>query len=346
MSGCEQASHSHPPATRIRRRRRPQQRTGNARSVRCLSVWCSCSVRHRVNDPRSTERGSSAGGLSSPLAQVDDETDATESQGEALPWPWTPAAGNGKATPSRSPSTGPGCSNTAAGPGGADTGPVRRGGTGRQLSAGTRRYRGRGRGDAGPGSYDALAVALAFGLTLAALAVALGPLSGCHLNPAVTLGLTVARRFPVRSVPAYLLAQAGGAVLASLTVWARLGCPGPFGSAPGGAPARRRPGSGPHRPGRGGDHVRAGAGGDGCSNRPAGTAGRRRTRGGFRVVRSRRDRRAADRRGGQPGPGAGPDAGRRPVPDVGVYLLAPIAGGLLAAAGCTRVLAPAHPPRA
>jgi len=74
-----------------------------------------------------------------------------------------------------------------------------------------------------PGSYDALAVALAFGLTLAALAVALGPLSGCHLNPAVTLGLTVARRFPVRSVPAYLLAQAGGAVLASLTVWAGWG---------------------------------------------------------------------------------------------------------------------------
>ncbi|GAA4985331.1 MIP family channel protein [Kineococcus glutinatus] len=75
---------------------------------------------------------------------------------------------------------------------------------------------------AAPG-YDLLAVVLAFGLALTALAAALGHVSGCHLNPAVTLGLAVAGRFPWRAVPVYAVAQLGGSVLASLAVWGTYG---------------------------------------------------------------------------------------------------------------------------
>ncbi|WP_432498207.1 MIP/aquaporin family protein [Kineococcus gypseus] len=74
-----------------------------------------------------------------------------------------------------------------------------------------------------PVPYDLLAVVLAFGLALAALAAALGHVSGCHLNPAVTLGLAVTRRFPWRAVPVYVACQLAGAVMASLAVWAFYG---------------------------------------------------------------------------------------------------------------------------
>jgi glycerol uptake facilitator-like aquaporin len=63
--------------------------------------------------------------------------------------------------------------------------------------------------------YNSLAVALAFGLILTALVSALGPVSGAHLNPAVTLGLASTGKFPWHYVPAYLGAQVGGAILAS-----------------------------------------------------------------------------------------------------------------------------------
>jgi MIP family channel proteins len=78
-------------------------------------------------------------------------------------------------------------------------------------------------GTLNPGVFDGLAPALAFGLMLAALATALGHISGCHLNPAVTLSLAATRKFPYAYVPAYLGAQFGGAVLASLTVWGTYG---------------------------------------------------------------------------------------------------------------------------
>lgn len=57
-----------------------------------------------------------------------------------------------------------------------------------------------------------LGVALAFGLTVLTMAFAIGHVSGCHLNPAVTVGLTVARRFPVRDVVPYVVAQVLGAI--------------------------------------------------------------------------------------------------------------------------------------
>jgi MIP family channel proteins len=58
-------------------------------------------------------------------------------------------------------------------------------------------------------------VALTFGLVVMAMIYALGDVSGCHLNPAVTLGFFAARRFAGRSVLPYLLGQCGGALLAS-----------------------------------------------------------------------------------------------------------------------------------
>ncbi|MEV7379389.1 MIP family channel protein [Streptomyces lydicus] len=56
-------------------------------------------------------------------------------------------------------------------------------------------------------------IALAFGFTMLALAYALGPVSGCHLNPAVTLGMLLARRLTLRSAVEYWIAQIVGAVV-------------------------------------------------------------------------------------------------------------------------------------
>ncbi|ANZ19718.1 MIP family channel protein [Streptomyces noursei] len=60
-------------------------------------------------------------------------------------------------------------------------------------------------------------IALAFGFVMLALAYALGPISGCHINPAVTLGMLVARRITVRTAVEYWVAQIlGGIVGAAL----------------------------------------------------------------------------------------------------------------------------------
>ncbi len=58
-------------------------------------------------------------------------------------------------------------------------------------------------------------VSLAFGLTVLTGAYALGHISGGHFNPAVTIGLATARRFPVRDIAPYIAAQLAGAVIAS-----------------------------------------------------------------------------------------------------------------------------------
>jgi aquaporin Z len=59
-----------------------------------------------------------------------------------------------------------------------------------------------------------LGVALAFGLTVLTMAYAIGHISGCHLNPAVSIGLFAGGRFPARELPAYIIAQVLGAVAA------------------------------------------------------------------------------------------------------------------------------------
>jgi aquaporin Z len=61
-------------------------------------------------------------------------------------------------------------------------------------------------------------VSLAFGLTVLTMAYAIGHISGCHLNPAVTVGLTVAGRFPARDVVPYIAAQVVGAVLGAFVL--------------------------------------------------------------------------------------------------------------------------------
>jgi len=58
-------------------------------------------------------------------------------------------------------------------------------------------------------------VALAFGLTLLTMAYAIGHISGCHLNPAVSVGLAVAKRFPASELLPYVVAQVAGAIVAS-----------------------------------------------------------------------------------------------------------------------------------
>lgn len=60
-----------------------------------------------------------------------------------------------------------------------------------------------------------LGVSLAFGLSLLAMAYAIGHISGCHLNPAVSVGLVVGRRFPARDLPAYICAQVIGGIVAA-----------------------------------------------------------------------------------------------------------------------------------
>jgi aquaporin Z len=58
-------------------------------------------------------------------------------------------------------------------------------------------------------------VALAFGLTVLTMAFAIGHISGCHLNPAVTAGLVAGKRFPVSEALPYIIAQVVGATLAA-----------------------------------------------------------------------------------------------------------------------------------
>ena len=60
-----------------------------------------------------------------------------------------------------------------------------------------------------------LGVSLAFGLTVLTMAYALGHISGCHLNPAVSIGMAMGRRFPVSELPVYIAAQVAGAVAAA-----------------------------------------------------------------------------------------------------------------------------------
>jgi aquaporin Z len=65
-----------------------------------------------------------------------------------------------------------------------------------------------------------LGVALAFGLTVLTMAYAIGHISGCHLNPAVTVGLMVGGRFPSELVLPYIVAQVVGAIIGAALLYA------------------------------------------------------------------------------------------------------------------------------
>src|SRR5260221_9656710 len=64
-----------------------------------------------------------------------------------------------------------------------------------------------------------LGVSFAFGLTVLTMAYAIGHVSGCHLNPAVSIGLTAGGRLKAADLPAYIVAQVVGGGLAAATLY-------------------------------------------------------------------------------------------------------------------------------
>ncbi|HEY1690425.1 MAG TPA: MIP family channel protein [Solirubrobacteraceae bacterium] len=65
-----------------------------------------------------------------------------------------------------------------------------------------------------------VATALAFGLVLLALVYAIGPISGCHVNPAVTIGFLASKRMSLAEAIEYWIAQFVGGILGALALWA------------------------------------------------------------------------------------------------------------------------------
>lgn len=79
------------------------------------------------------------------------------------------------------------------------------------------------------GSVGVLGVALAFGLSLLAMAYAIGNISGCHINPAVTVGLWIMHKVEAAVVPFYVVGQLAGAASGGLVIWLiASGAPGKF----------------------------------------------------------------------------------------------------------------------
>lgn len=66
-------------------------------------------------------------------------------------------------------------------------------------------------------------ISFAFALIVIAMVYAIGHISGCHINPAVTVALAATKKFPWRNVPAYIGAQVVGAILGSLAIIGVLG---------------------------------------------------------------------------------------------------------------------------
>ncbi len=64
-----------------------------------------------------------------------------------------------------------------------------------------------------------LGVAFAFGISLLVMAYAIGPISGCHINPAVSIGLAVARKIQGSMLLIYIIAQLVGAIIAGALLW-------------------------------------------------------------------------------------------------------------------------------
>src|SRR3954463_5442317 len=80
-------------------------------------------------------------------------------------------------------------------------------------------------GDAKPAvtGADLLGISFAFGFIIAAAVYALGKVSGCHINPAVTFALAATKRFPRREVPTYWVAQVAGGLVGAFGIWGVFG---------------------------------------------------------------------------------------------------------------------------
>ena len=70
---------------------------------------------------------------------------------------------------------------------------------------------------------DLLAISFAFGFIITALVYAIGKVSGCHINPAVTFALAATKRFPWRELPIYWAAQYAGAIVGAFAIWGVFG---------------------------------------------------------------------------------------------------------------------------
>ena len=68
------------------------------------------------------------------------------------------------------------------------------------------------------GAITHMGIAFTFGLIVMVMIYALGPVSGAHLNPAVTIAFTIAKRFPAKEIFPFILSQAIGAFLASFAL--------------------------------------------------------------------------------------------------------------------------------
>jgi aquaporin Z len=91
-------------------------------------------------------------------------------------------------------------------------------------------------------------VSFAFGLSLLAMVYAIGPISGCHINPAVTLGIILCKKMDAKHAPGYMLSQVLGAIVASAVLMAIVqGAPGGYDAASAGFAAN---GYGEYSPGR------------------------------------------------------------------------------------------------
>ena len=64
-----------------------------------------------------------------------------------------------------------------------------------------------------------MGISFAFGLALIGMAYGIGPISGCHINPAVTIGAVVAGRLPSSQAPIYIASQVAGAIFAALALF-------------------------------------------------------------------------------------------------------------------------------
>src|SRR5256885_377460 len=69
-------------------------------------------------------------------------------------------------------------------------------------------------------------ISFAFMMVIIAMIYTIGHISGCHINPAVTLALAAAKKAPWSDVPGYLIAQFAGGIAGGFAIWGILGQPG------------------------------------------------------------------------------------------------------------------------